>query len=343
MNRCEFSKILNDTLIPGDVSDTQLNQVMSPIRQALLELKPNKLYRYRSVNPNNIEALKSDSVYTVTADRFNDPYNSLIQYDIDSIEKIIKATANADFMAALRDLVKSNSLHSEIPNFFPNGEFDQAFNNLLKTDLTNKNEINQRLISMANNIIAFIRVIIPIAAQQIRNSVTYACFSEKVDSITMWSHYADYHKGFALGYNNQNLSFDALNKVSCGLFPITYDNVRYNANSFVAWAIYNVFGIKMKQPDRLANIKVGLQKSTDWSYENEWRLICTVPLQERAKPDATPITICPNEIYYGSRISQEDKMLLHEIALDKKLSEYEMSIDNASSDYRMIIKSATFQ
>lgn len=129
MNRCEFSKILNETLIPGDVSDTQLNQVMSPIRQALLELKPNKLYRYRSVNPNNIEALKSDSVYTVTADRFNDPYDSLIQYDIDSIEKIIKATANADFMAALRDLVKSNSLRSEIPNFFPNGEFDQAFNN----------------------------------------------------------------------------------------------------------------------------------------------------------------------------------------------------------------------
>ena len=343
MARTKFSEILDKTIIPGDVPDTQLNQAMRPIRQALLELKPNKLYRYRSVNPNNIDALKSDSVYTVTADRFNDPYDSLMQYDIDSIEKIIMATANADFMAALRDLIKSNSLHSEIPNFFPNGEFDQAFNNLLKTDLTNKNEINQRLIPMATNIIAFIRVVMPIAVQQIRNSVTYACFSEKVDSITMWSHYADYHKGFALGYDNQNLSFDALNKVSCGLFPVTYDNLRYDANSFVAWAIYNVFGIKMKQPDRLANIKVGLQKSTDWSYENEWRLICTVPLQERAEPDATPITICPNEIYYGLRISKEDKMLLHEIALDKKLLEYEMLIDNASNDYRMIIKPATFQ
>lgn len=269
MDRSNFSEILNKTIIPGDVSDAQLNQAMHPIRQALLELKPNKLYRYRSVNHNNIDALKSDSVYTVTADRFNDPYDSLIQYDIDSIEKIIMATANADFMDALRDLIKSSSLLSEIPNFFPNGEFDQAFNNLLKTDLTNKKEINQRLISMANNIIAFIRVIMPVAVQQIRNSVTYACFSEKVDSITMWSHYADYHKGFALGYNNQNLSFDALNKVSCGLFPVTYGNVRYNANSFLAWAIYNILGIKMKEPDQLANIKVGLQKYTDWSYENE--------------------------------------------------------------------------
>ena len=29
------------------------------------------------------------------------------------------ATANADFMAALRDLIKANSLPSEVPNFFP--------------------------------------------------------------------------------------------------------------------------------------------------------------------------------------------------------------------------------
>ncbi len=342
MDRTKFSEILDKTIIPGDVPDAQLNQAMRPIKQALLELKPNKLYRYRSVNPNNIDALKSDSVYTVTADRFNDPYDSLIQYDIDSIEEIIMATANADFMAALRDLIKTNSLPSEIPNLFPNGEFDQAFNNLLKTDLANKKEVTQRLTSMADNIIAFIRLIMPVAVQQIRNSVTYACFSEKVDSITMWSHYADYHKGFALGYDNQNLSFDALNKVSCGLFPVTYDDIRYNANSFIAWAIYNIRGIKMIQPDLLANIKAGLKKSTDWSYENEWRLICTVPIEERAKPDATPITICPNEIYYGIRISKEDKVLLHEIALDKKMSEYEMSIDNASSNYRMIIKPAAF-
>lgn len=98
----------------------------------------------------------------------------------------------------------------------------------------------------------------------------------------------------------------------------------------------------MKEPDRLANIKVGLQKSTDWSYENEWRLICTVPKQEREFQDATPVTICPDEIYYGTRISKEDKILLHEIAIDKDLSEYDMSIDNASSNYRMIIKPATF-
>ncbi len=342
MDRSKFSEILNKTIIPGDASNAQLNQAMCPIRQALLELKPNKLYRYRSVNPNNIDALKSDSVYTVTADRFNDPYDSLIQYDIDSIEKIIMATANADFMMALRDLIKTNSLPSEIPNFFPNGEFDYACTNLLNTDLTNKIEIEQKLTSVANAVTALMRIIIPLAVQQIRNSVTYACFSERVDSITMWSHYADYHKGFVLGYSNQNLSFEALNKISCGLFPVSYDNVRYNANSLLAWAIYNIFGINMKEPDRLANIKVGLQKSTDWRYENEWRLICTVPKQERDFPDATPVTICPDEIYYGTRMSKEDKIRLHEIAIDKGLSEYDMSIDNASSNYRMIIKPATF-
>lgn len=342
MDKSDFSEILNKTIIPGDVSDVQLNRIMLPIRQSLLDLKPNKLYRYRSVNPDNIDALESDSVYTVTPDRFNDPYDSLIQYDIDSIEKIIKATASADFMIVLRDLLKTNSLPPEIPNFFPKREFKQAVNHLICTDLTNKTKINQELTSLADIIIAFISVIIPLAVSQIRNSVTYACFSEKVDSVTMWSHYADYHKGFALGYTNQTLSFNNLNKVNCGLFPIIYSNVRYNANSLLAWAIYNIFGIKMIEPDRFANIKLGLQKSTDWSYENEWRLICTVPQQERVKPDATPVTIYPNEIYYGARITMENKALLHSIAINKNLTEFDMVIDNASSNYQMLVRPPIF-
>lgn len=70
MNRSKFAEILHNTTIPGDMSEAQLNHAMVPIRQALLDLKPNKLYRYRKVNPDNIDALRSNSVYTVTADRF---------------------------------------------------------------------------------------------------------------------------------------------------------------------------------------------------------------------------------------------------------------------------------
>ena len=159
----------------------------------------------------------------------------------------------------------------------------------------------------------------------------------------MWSHYANNHQGFALGYTKESLSFETLYEKKCGLFPVIYSDKRYDAtNNLFAWAIYNIMGIKMIEPDKLANIKVALHKSTDWSYEWEWRLICTLLPQERYKVDATPIEITPSEIYYGKRISPEDKMKLHTIAVEKDLNEYDMDIDNSSSTYQMIVKPATF-
>ncbi len=342
MDKKQYAKIIKDTIIPGSVTAQELNRIVLPIRQAIEDIKPEKLYRYRTVNDNNIDSLLSDSIYTVTASEFNDPYDSLIQYNLDYIEKIIMGTANIDFMVQLRELIKSNKLNIDNINLFPNGELKQASENLVNADFSDEEEISQTLELFARNIVAFIRIIAPVACEQIRNSITYACFSENVDSITMWSHYADYHRGFAIGYSRDVLSYEALNTINCGLFPVIYDNIRYDANSLFAWAIYNILGIKMIEPDRLANIKAALHKSTDWSYEYEWMLICTVPKSERKFPNATPVKIIPNEIYYGTRISKEDKIRLHKIVESKNLSEYDMDIDSASNDYKMVIRPAVF-
>ncbi|WP_160289612.1 MULTISPECIES: DUF2971 domain-containing protein [Sanguibacteroides] len=344
MNRAEFSNILSSIIIPGDTSIASLPVLLAPINKAITELKPDKLFRYRTVNENNINSLKSDDVYTVTADMFNDPYDSLFQYDINQIESLIRNTANVEFVRIMQDMFqKTDSFISEINRYFPNGEFNVVKENLCKTDLSNSKEINNRLGNMAFGIIALINAIAPLVETQIRNAVTYACFSERVDSITMWSHYTNYHEGYALGYSKDELSFKQMNMLKCGLFPVIYSESRYNGSSLFAWAIYNVFGWQIIEPDKLATIKVGLNKSTDWSYENEWRLICTAPQQERSSPKVTPITIHPSEIYYGTRISKENKALLHSIAVDRNLAEFDMSIDNASDHYQMIVKPAVFQ
>ena len=343
MDRNEFSNTLDNIIIPGNTPNELLPVIISPIRNAITQLLPNKLYRYRVVDKNNIEALKSDSVYTVTPDKFNDPYDSLIQYDFKQIEELIKAAANAEFMIVLRELIKSGRLDSNVPNYFPNGEFAEAATKLINTDLSNKDDVTNHLTSLATFLLNIIEILTPKAIDVIWKSATYACLSEKIDSITMWSHYANNHQGFALGYAKESLSLETLSAKKCGLFPVIYSDERYDANDLLAWAIYNIMGIKMIEPDKLANIKASLHKSTDWNYEREWRLICTLLPQERYKEDATPIEITPSEIYYGKRISLEDKMKLHAIAIEKGLKEYDMDIDNASSTYQMIIKPSTFK
>ena len=149
---------------------------------------------------------------------------------------------------------------------------------------------------------------------------------------------------FALGYTKESLSLETLSAKKCGLFPIIYSDKRYDAtNNLFAWVIYNIMGMKMMEPDKLANIKLSLHKSTDWYYEREWRLICTLLPQERYKEDATPIEITPYKIYYGKRISPENKMKLHAIAIEKGLKEYDMDIDSSSSTFKMMVKPTIFK
>ncbi len=297
MNRDNFAKVLKETIISGDVESEKLPELLYSIRQAVIEILPSKFFRYRTVNDNNIDALISDSVYTVTADMFNDPYDSLFQYNLDEISSIIMSTANVDFMRAMQTALQIDSVQKELTKFFPREEVIKVKENLLNTDLSsNTDHIETQLQSIASFITSFIKGIAPTVNTQIRNSVSYACFSENVNSITMWSHYADYHKGFVLGYTKESLSFNRLNTIQCGLFPVIYDSIRYNGNSLFAWAIYHVCGVPMIEPDKLANIKAGLYKSTDWSYEKEWRLIHTLPQSQREKTSISPVKIIPS--YY---------------------------------------------
>lgn len=73
-------------------------------------------------------------------------------------------------------------------------------------------------------------------------------FSERVDSILMWSHYANEHKGFCVEYDTSQFKSQ--------FFPVIYrdkfDNVLKHINTALC---------------------VVLTKATDWAYEREWRII----------------------------------------------------------------------
>ena len=49
----------------------------------------NSLYRFRTINDNSISGLMNDNIFGSTPDAFNDPYDSLFQYDIDKIYELL--------------------------------------------------------------------------------------------------------------------------------------------------------------------------------------------------------------------------------------------------------------
>ncbi len=166
----------------------------------------------------------------------------------------------------------------------------------------------------------------------LRESESYACFSETIKSPTMWAHYADYHKGFALSYDLKSLILSKPNGIM--LFPIIYSSRRHDSTNMLGWCVGQKLGLPMARIDRLDKIKCSLYKSLDWEYEKEWRLINSAD-QNNTHPS---IKYAPTGIYYGSEISEINKKILHGIAVEKGIEEFEMYIDRASSDYEMKIR-----
>jgi len=123
-----------------------------------------------------------------------------------------------------------------------------------------------------------------------------SCFSQKNDSILMWSHYAQKNQGICIGYNFNNLQ-DKLLKDS--LFPVMYSERPIDLSRFFNDSDPNIRGIGL--------FAAVLAKANCWSYENEWRFINTETPScfDPEKPDYNEkyipkkINIDPCGIYLG--------------------------------------------
>lgn len=329
MNKDEFIKLLENTIIPGDCTDWTPH--MQPIEDALMEILPSSLYRFRSINEYSLSALDRNQIFFSRAKDFNDPYDTLISSN--SFECIRQCdTENlSGFMNVMGDLLSEGmAIPQDIMDLFPKNSLDRMVECIklqVKDAKCGKREAPnwQETFTKLNDVVTN-------CERVLRNKDSYACFSENIKSMTMWAHYADYHRGYALSYNIKPLIQSRIKGV--WLFPVIYSATRYEATNLLGWSTAQLLNLPMTRFDQLDIIKSALYKSLDWEYEKEWRLINTID-----QDDPHPcLKYAPTGIYYGSRISEINKKILHNIAIEKGLKEYEMYIDRSSSDYQMRIR-----
>lgn len=337
MDRNQFGQLLRSTIVPENISSEEYKQKLMPIAEALMAMMPEKLYRYRSCSTLNIDAFDKDLVYAVTADKFNDPYDTLIQYDIESIRQQVRCYCNKDFISALQMLIRKGM---EFPHNMTR-LFGAENLESLKIQILSCGDIDslayEQFYEYMDSICekAFLKI-----SDIIKKVSPIACFSETVQSVTMWSHYADNHEGFALEYDLRFIPTEG-SAMGCSIFPVVYDDHRFEATDFIAWCFAKGYGIDMKQPDQFAHFKLSLHKSTQWEYEKEWRLFHNIQ-DGLDKSRATSMAIVPKAIYYGKNILPINRKLLHFIAREKGIAEYDMYIDSASFKYEMLPKPAVF-
>ena len=135
-----------------------------------------------------------------------------------------------------------------------------------------------------------------------------ACFSTKKDSILMWSHYADYHKGFCIEYKNSENS-DFFKRI----MPVIY------SHTFYCWKDYKYFLIT---------------KYKDWSCENEWRYW---EMEQDTEYVNSPT---PTAVYCGAKMSEYNIKQIVKIAKKNSFDVYQIypAKDRYELDFKEIYK-----
>lgn len=122
------------------------------------------------------------------------------------------------------------------------------------------------------------------------NRWSVVCFTEVPDDILMWSHYANSHTGFCLGFRGD----DDQNILDSGLHQVAYSEV-YPPLDFSR--IWHIEGLA----------KILLTKNIAWAYEKEWRIIFCHSARLVDYPGVL------NKVIFGLRTAEEDQRLVRSI------------------------------
>ena len=170
--------------------------------------------------------------------------------------------------------------------------------------------------------------------------VRVSCFTGNgVQSMPMWAHYANNHKGFCVAYDVK----DSMDLKSC-LFPVQYTNQRLDISSeMVKQAQKLVKSIdKTHQkgdlvtmledktliylPQLLYNLK-----HTSWSNEKEYR--CIIASNAKGMPF---IDAKPKAIYIGRDCSDKRAHCLFDIADEHEAKIYKMGFNDYLDNYELV-------
>ncbi|WP_334042398.1 DUF2971 domain-containing protein [Burkholderia ambifaria] len=286
-------------LFPLDVSVQELEAAF------LLKYKniPHRLFKYREVNKYSIENLVDDTVWLADPATFNDPYDCHHFINYNQLSNDILITMPQE----LRDRLPQDKLE-EIENSISLAEDpNSAMVDILLRDVAPEKAAAMKAALLGVTSAAFEKMGTD-GANRMKDAFKVCSFSERVDSTLMWSHYANYHKGFCIEYDIK--SVHPGDYVSRFMYPVIYSEHPFDATP-------NMLRVGRAGFNNLYLNLAGLIKSMDWGYEKEWRLIFANGVLDKAQSWKMPV---PKAIYLGSHISPDDQARLTDICMSKGIS-----------------------
>lgn len=353
----EYVKLLKSTIISGNSSSDETDKLLMPIIECISKLRPRKLFRHRTCTEYNFDALLNDKIYFNTPTKFNDPHDCFSYVDMKKIKSELLKTNTDSILKNMEEIRKSEFIdHTKFsPNELPMvveqynklksmSEFELAeIYNKIKTldfdDYKKKAEIIIDCNHLEN-------------LKRAREEAYIACFSEDFDSTLMWAHYSDFHKGYVLEYETEDLvsltfccylcKEKCKNKHDLSLYPVVYSDQRCDSTEYeietckLTLSTLLGYDLPFSPPDKLFIIKQNIYKGLDWAYEKEWRLIYTCL---NKKSEFKYEVVKPKAIYFGSKMTDSNKSIIRKLIDGKKIPIFQMYIEESNKEYKLNFKS----
>ncbi len=285
---------------------------MNIIRPMLLSYVPRFLYKYTSVD-SALEVLQTEEVYFSHRQELNDPFDGKQTIDLFTCEKRKEAMKNAN-----QKIKKYEEKGHDLSGMLSGMNREEYHKRFIKDEEFANSQMQKFAKSM-----------------DIFNIGVY-CFAEQNDSIVMWAHYANNHKGCCLEFNLQEHVSRYVEKGK-PCFPFSFlRSVKYSDKHPV-----HVIGEEDAYPKENSAY---ISKSEDWRYEKEWRAIMydasvISPISGKSIGDEIPDESIKR--MKGSGHYPLDKNLLHGIILGYKMKKCEKkSIIDAALSRRIKIYQA---
>jgi len=246
---------------------------------------PPKLYKFQTFNKYSIQNLKRGQIWFSKPEKLNDPFDCAIPFILDWTDK--------DFETFYLQLQGKDNFATPTKSFYvTDGKPNQKFQ-----DITRKTHEYYMRLKIINQI----------------SGMGISCFTENLDNILMWSHYADSHKAFCIEFDTNYSPFLDAEK----LHQVIYSN-KYPSLSPVAFF-----------QGGYMPIDILITKSIWWKYENEWRQIIDIGNMP-VEYDPRALTA----IYFGC--SMPDKQMRQIAAILAKSATPLFKMQRSHKDYGLV-------
>lgn len=261
------------------------------------EVPPRILHRYLTAEA-TIATLRSKCLRFSSPLRFNDPFDT--QWDIAWRTKLPEIRARyADQVVA--QLTGHLSLGSDVNS--PGYSFLQT--EVARIAALTESDRSEELTKIRKAILSIEQPDVPKKQDMLRR-FRIMSMSARLDSLLMWSHYSDQHRGAVLSLDSSVLERLWKRPVR----PVDYSDQLPAGFDPEAWIQHMLFDTPIPEDHTLAD-KWSLTKARDWEYEREWRFVMIEPAVSSALYTDYPFPAdALVSVGVGSRVPKEVAMAI---------------------------------